>query len=308
MWQPQHTDVVHKTPPSRCAPKPSEASLVAQVHYKPRRHGNKNPGAKRARSPPDARASRILQHPCTGGVVCVLLRILPALSPPTHMWVHAHLSRTPAPQTPLSPVPPTHETPPPHEVFAVRSVFHLNALLRDTRRALMHCHRAYALIVSLSRKATAWVHAILAAWKSHMLSVRYNFRASCVRGALYAKVTMVHVLLAHHSFTLAHVPKLSLFSSLLGVYQRQVHTIRGATVHHMSLSHQRYTTWASMMVYRKRAHEQWLNKSMEEAGMLYNTAFQSTSRAIRHSHAMLVCSRLNQAYASVAAQKCHIFS
>ena len=63
-----------------------------------------------------------------------------------------------------------------------------------------------------------------------------------------------------------------------------------------------------MMVYRMRAHEQWLNRSMEEASRLYDRAFQSTSRAIRHSHAMLVYSRLNEAYASAGAQKCHIFS
>ena len=96
----------------------------------------------------------------------------------------------------------------------MRSVSHLNALLWDTRRALMHCHRAYTLIVSLSCKATAWMHAMLAAWKPHMLSVRYNFRASCVQGALCAKATMAQALLAHHSFTLAYAPKLSLFSSL----------------------------------------------------------------------------------------------
>ena len=53
-----------------------------------------------------------------------------------------------------------------------------------------------------------------------MLSVRYNFRASRVQGALCAKVNMALTLLAHHSFTLACAPKLSLFSSLLGVYQR----------------------------------------------------------------------------------------
>ena len=62
-----------------------------------------------------------------------------------------------------------------------------------------------------------------------------------------------------------------------------------------------------MMVYRMRAHEQWLNRSKEEAGRLYDRAFQSTSRAIRHSHAMLVCSRLNEAYASASAHKRQIF-
>ena len=66
-------------------------------------------------------------------------------------------------------------------------------------------------------------------------------------------------------------------------------TIAGAALHHMSMSHQRYTTWASMMVYRMRAHEQCLNTSMEEAGKLYNRAFHSTSWAIRRSHATVVC-------------------
>ena len=35
-----------------------------------------------------------------------------------------------------------------------------------------------------------------------LLSVRYNFRASCIQGALYAKATVAQELLAHHSFTL----------------------------------------------------------------------------------------------------------
>ena len=93
-----------------------------------------------------------------------------------------------------------------------------------------------------------------------------------------------------------------------GLPATSTHYKGGATLHHMALSHQRYTTWASMMVYRMRAHEQWLNRSTEEAGILYDRAFQSTSRAIRHSHATLVCPRLNEAYASVGAQKRHIFS
>ena len=177
--------------------------------------------------------------------MCTLLRILPALRPPTEIQVHAYLSCTPAPQAPLSPVPPTHEPPPPQEPFVVRSVSHLKALLRDARRALMHCHRSYALIVSLSRKVTARVQAMLAAWKPDMLSVRYNFCASCVPGALNAKATAAQELPAHHSFTLAYAPKLSLFSSLLGVYQRQVRTMGGgdtapyvpipSEVHHVGL-------------------------------------------------------------------------
>ena len=66
-----------------------------------------------------------------------------------------------------------------------------------------------------------------AAWKPHMLFVRYSSRASRFPGALCAKATMPQALLAHHSFTLAYAPKLSLFFSLLGVYQRQVRAIGG---------------------------------------------------------------------------------
>ena len=98
-------------------PNPSEAAFVAQVHYKPRRQGTKNQGTNRAQSSPDARASRILQQPYTGGAVCTLLRILPALSPPTQIQVHANLSRTTAPKSP-----PTYEPRPPQEIFLVHSV------------------------------------------------------------------------------------------------------------------------------------------------------------------------------------------
>ena len=124
----------------------------------------------------------------------------------------------------------------------MRSISHLKALVRDPRRALKQCHNAYAVIVSLFYKARAWVHAMLAVWKPHMLSVKYNHRASCVQSSLYAQATMAQVLLVHHSFTSAYPPKLSLFSSLLGAYHRQVRTIGGATLHHMSLSHRTYIT------------------------------------------------------------------
>ena len=59
-------------------------------------------------------------------------------------------------------------------------------------------------------------------------------------GGLCAKANMARAVLAHHSFTLAYAPKLSLFSSLVGVYELQVRTIGGATLRHISMSHQRY--------------------------------------------------------------------
>ena len=119
---------------------------------------------------------------------------------------------------------------------------------------------------------------------------------------------MARALLAHHSFTLAYARKLSLFSSLLGVYQRQVPTVRGATLHDMSMFHRRYTTWASMMVYRMRAHGQWLNRSMEEVGRLYDRAFHSTSWAICHSYATMLCTQHQEAYGPAGDQRRQKFS
>ena len=58
--------------------------------------------------------------------------------------------------------------------------------------------------------------------------------------------------------------------------------------------------WASMMVYRMRAHEQWLNRCKEEGGKVDDGAFQSTSRAIRP--------RFNEAYASASAHIRQFFS
>ena len=141
-----------------------------------------------------------------------------------------------------------------------------------------------------------------------MLSAQYNFCASCIQGAMCAKADMALALLAHHSFALAYAPKVSLFSSLLWVYQGQVRTIAGATLHHMSMCHQKYATWAYMMVYRMRAHKQWLNRSMEEAGRLYHGVFQSTSRAIRNSYTAMVCTHHQEAYTSAGAQKQRMFS
>ena len=125
------------------------------------------------------------------------------------MRVHAYLSGSPGPRPLFSPHLPTDGPPPPREIFLMRSISHRNAILRNTQHSLLRCHGSRTLIVSLSYKVTAWVCAVLAAWKLHM-SVRYNFRASCVQGALCAKANMARALLAYHSFTLAYAPKLSL--------------------------------------------------------------------------------------------------
>ena len=73
----------------------------------------------------------------------------------------------------------------------------------------------------------------------------------------------------------------------------------------MSTSHQKYTAWASMTVYRLRAHEPWLNTSMEEAARLYDRG--STSRSICHSHAMMFCKHHQEVYTSASDHKGRIF-
>ena len=95
---------------------------------------------------------------------------------------------------------------------------------------------------------------------------------------MHAKMHMARALLTYHNYTLSYLPTLKLATTLLGVYQRQTRTIGGATLHHASMSHQKYMTWASMMAYRMRAHEQWLRTCMGEVERLYRAAFSSTSR------------------------------
>ena len=80
---------------------------------------------------------------------------------------------------------------------------------------------------------------------------------------------MARALLAYHTCTLSYLPMLTLITTLLGVYHRQARTIGGATLHHASMSHHKYMTWASMMIYRIRAHEQWHHTCMTEAERLY---------------------------------------
>eukprot|EP00670_Eutreptiella_braarudii_P009535 CAMPEP_0174311990 /NCGR_PEP_ID=MMETSP0810-20121108/4030_1 /TAXON_ID=73025 ORGANISM="Eutreptiella gymnastica-like, Strain CCMP1594" /NCGR_SAMPLE_ID=MMETSP0810 /ASSEMBLY_ACC=CAM_ASM_000659 /LENGTH=140 /DNA_ID=CAMNT_0015420311 /DNA_START=130 /DNA_END=552 /DNA_ORIENTATION=+ len=72
------------------------------------------------------------------------------------------------------------------------------------------------------------------------------------------------------------------------------------------MSHQKYMTWASMMAYRMRAHEQWLR--MGEAERLYRAAFSSTSRSIRSSYAALVHSHHREAYKSSVVLKRRLHS
>ena len=97
---------------------------------------------------------------------------------------------------------------------------------------------------------------------------------------MHAKMNMARALLTYHNYTLSCLPTFKPATTLPGVYHRQIRTIGGATMHHASMSHQKYMTWASMMAYRMRAHEQWLRMCMGEAEHLYRAAFSSTSRSI----------------------------
>ena len=125
---------------------------------------------------------------------------------------------------------------------------------------------------------------------------------------MHAKMNMARALLTYHNYTLSYLPTLKLATTLLGVYQRQTRTIGGATLHHASMSHLKYMTWASMMAYRMRAHEQWLRTCMGEAERLYRAAFSSTSRSIRSSYAELVHSHHKEAYESSVALKRRLHS
>ena len=169
-------------------------------------------------------------------------------------------------------------------------------------------HRSHTLFLHMACKTTVWLRAMVLAWRAPLLSARYLFRTSCFQGAMHAKVNMARALLAYHTYTLSYLPTLTLITTLLGVYQRQTRTIGGATLHHASMSHQKYMTWASMMIYRIRAHEQWLHTCMTEAERLYRATFSSTSQSIRASYVELIHSRHRAAYESAGALKRQIHS
>ena len=163
----------------------------------------------------------------------------------------------------------------------MRSVAHLHTLCRDMRRDLHAHHRCHTLFfLHMGCKTTVWLRAMVSAWRAPLLSARYLFRTSCFQGAMHAKVNMARALLAYHTYTLSYLPTLTLITTLVAVYQRQTRTMGGATMHHASMSHQKYMTWASMMIYPIRAHEQWLHTCMTEAGRLYRATFSGTSRSI----------------------------
>ena len=287
---------------------PDNTTLRAQVHYKPREGGRNKRGPKRPRSSPDTRASYILQQPYSNSTACTLLRLLSSLSPPLQAKVHDYVSNPSTPSNLGPRRPPLVRRGLPGEIFLMRSVAQLHTLWRDIRRELQAHYRSYTLLLHMACKTTVWLRAMVSAWRAPMLSARYLFRTSCFQGAMHAKMHMARALLTYHNYTLSYLPTLKLATTLLGVYQRQTRTIGGATLHHASMSHQKYMTWASMMAYRMRAHEQWLRTCMGEAERLYRAACSNTSRSIRSSYAALVHSHHKEAYESSVALKRRLHS
>ena len=190
----------------------------------------------------------------------------------------------------------------------MRSVAQLHTMWRDMRRDLQAHHRSYTLSLHMASKTTVWLRAMVLAWRAPLLSARYLFRTSCFQSAMHAKVNVARALLTYHIYTLSYLPTLTLITTLLGVYQRQTRTIGGATLHHASMSHQKYMTWASMMIYRIRAHEQWLHTCMTEAERLYRATLSGTCRSIRASYVELIHSRHRAVYKSAGALKRQIHS
>ena len=88
-------------------------------------------------------------------------------------------------------------------------------------------------------------------------------------------------LLGFHSFTLSYTSTYSLIHVLWGVNQRQVSTIGEATLHMVSMSHQRYVAWATMCMYCMRGHEQWLRASLTSGEDLYKVSFRRAARDTR---------------------------
>ena len=190
----------------------------------------------------------------------------------------------------------------------MRFLAQLHTLWRDMRRDLQAHHRSHTVFLHMACKTTVWLRAMVSAWRAPLLSARYLFRTSCFQAAMHAKVNMAGALLAYHTYTLSYPPTLTLITTLLGMYRRRTRTIGGATLHHASISHQKYMTWASMMIYCILAHEQWLHTCMTEAARLYRATFSGTSRSIRASYVELIHSRHRAAYESAVALKRQIHS
>ena len=206
-----------------------------------------------------------MQQPYSNSTACTLIRLLSSLSPPLQATVHDYVSNPSTPSNLGPRRPPLVRRGLPGEIFLMRSVAQLHTLRRDIRRELQAHYRSHTLLLHMACTTTVRLRAMVSAWRAPLLSARYLFRMSCFQGAIHAKMNMARALLTYHNYTLSYLPTLKLATTLTGVYQRQTRTIGGASLHHASMSHQKYMTWASMMAYRMRAQQQWLRTCMGEA-------------------------------------------
>ena len=73
-----------------------------------------------------------------------------------------------------------------------------------------------------------------------MLALRFWFRHSVAWASVALKTQLAHPLLQLHSYAHSYLPVLFLHGQLFEVYARQVRTISGATLHHVTMAHQKY--------------------------------------------------------------------
>ena len=62
-------------------------------------------------------------------------------------------------------------------------------------------HKTHTVMVLLSYKTTAWLRAMVAAWKTPLPVDHYLFRASYIQGVMNTKIVMVCVLLSYHGMS-----------------------------------------------------------------------------------------------------------
>ena len=110
---------------------------------------------------------------------------------------------------------------------------------------------------------------------------RSLLHSSFMEATLHQKERMAADLLAFHSFTPSYTSTYSLIHVLWGVNRRQVSTIGGATLHMVSMSHQKYVAWATMCMNYMRGHEQWLRAPLTCVEDLYDVSFRRAARDTR---------------------------
>ena len=168
---------------------------------------------------------------------------------------------------------------------------------------LQALHREHVVIISLSHKVTTWRREVTTAWMRPVRLARFLLRSSFIEATLHHKERMAADLLAFHSFTLSYTSAYSLIHVLWGVYRRQVSTIGGATLHMVSMSHQRYGAWATMCMYCMRGHEQWLRASLASVEDLYNVSFRRTARVTRTIWHNVLLSRARALWEEAASSR-----